>query len=188
MKLNCMWFLPMALLLCSCVLTSFWLGLQFIDHLRGLWLFVWLWILVLPGLQLIIKKLELPVKLVFPRNLLGGIFLGSNPGDYMMHGLGDMVGPINCILQMCIALFQFRDQIDHVTTLMGGSMSFSLSVIRIGNTEYGRARLFSNFSQNIHANENMKPRQNIHKHVGVVDLDIALHVLFHLPTSYYFYI
>jgi hypothetical protein len=25
---------------------------------------------------------------------------------------------------MCTALFQFRDQIDHVTTLMGGSMSF----------------------------------------------------------------
>nr|ACL53754.1 unknown [Zea mays] len=48
--------------------------------------------LSLPGLQLITKKLELPVKLVFPRNLLGGIVPGSNPGDYMMLGLGDM-GP-----------------------------------------------------------------------------------------------
>ena len=47
--------------------------------------------LSLPGLQLITKKLELPVKLVFPRNLLGGIVPGSNPGDYMMLGLGDMV-------------------------------------------------------------------------------------------------
>ena len=98
MKLNCMWFLPMALLPRSCVPTSFWLGLQFIDHLRGLWLFVWLCILVLPGLQLIIKKLELPVKPVFPRNLLGGIFLGSNPSDYMMpwiHGRPNKLYPTN---------------------------------------------------------------------------------------------
>ena len=47
--------------------------------------------LSLPGLQLITKKIELPVKLVFPRNLLGGIVPGSTPGDYMMLGLGDMV-------------------------------------------------------------------------------------------------
>ncbi|KAM3210706.1 hypothetical protein ACQJBY_064584 [Aegilops geniculata] len=49
--------------------------------------------LSLPGLQLITKKIELPVKLVFPRNLLGGIVPGSTPGDYMMLGLGDMAIP-----------------------------------------------------------------------------------------------
>lgn len=49
--------------------------------------------LSLPGLQLITKKIELPVKLVFPRNLLGGIVPGSIPGDYMMLGLGDMAIP-----------------------------------------------------------------------------------------------
>ena len=41
--------------------------------------------LSLPGLQLIAKKLELPVKLIFPRNL------SSDSTDYMMLGLGDMV-------------------------------------------------------------------------------------------------
>ncbi|KAK8916144.1 Signal peptide peptidase-like 1 [Platanthera zijinensis] len=34
--------------------------------------------LSLPGLQLITKKLELPVKLVFPINLLGGIISGQD--------------------------------------------------------------------------------------------------------------
>lgn len=48
--------------------------------------------LSLPGLQLITKKLELPVKLVFPRNLLGGI-VGHDSRDYMMLGLGDMAIP-----------------------------------------------------------------------------------------------
>lgn len=43
--------------------------------------------LSLPGLQLITKKLELPVKVVFPRNL----FFGSSSTDYIMLGLGDMV-------------------------------------------------------------------------------------------------
>ncbi|MQL84194.1 hypothetical protein Taro_016693 [Colocasia esculenta] len=47
----------------------------------------------LPGLQLITKKLELPVKLVFPRNLMGGVFASGNPTDYMMLGLGDMAIP-----------------------------------------------------------------------------------------------
>ena len=45
----------------------------------------------LPGLQLITKKLELPVKIVFPRNLLGGVVPGENAADFMMLGLGDMV-------------------------------------------------------------------------------------------------
>ncbi|OAY76564.1 Signal peptide peptidase-like 1 [Ananas comosus] len=49
--------------------------------------------LSLPGLQLITKKLELPVKLVFPRNLLGGIVPGNSAGEYMMLGLGDMAIP-----------------------------------------------------------------------------------------------
>ncbi|KAL4191561.1 hypothetical protein AMTRI_Chr07g81210 [Amborella trichopoda] len=54
--------------------------------------------LSLPGLQLIAKKLELPVKLVFPRNLMGGMVSGSNTVEFMMLGLGDMVpstlGPV----------------------------------------------------------------------------------------------
>ncbi|XP_073102733.1 signal peptide peptidase-like 1 isoform X2 [Elaeis guineensis] len=49
--------------------------------------------LSLPGLQLITKKLELPVKLVFPRNLMGGLIPGSTAGEYMMLGLGDMAIP-----------------------------------------------------------------------------------------------
>lgn len=47
--------------------------------------------LSLPGLQLITKKLELPVKIVFPRNLLGGVVPGESAADFMMLGLGDMV-------------------------------------------------------------------------------------------------
>uniref|UniRef100_A0A803M0B8 Signal peptide peptidase-like 1 n=1 Tax=Chenopodium quinoa TaxID=63459 RepID=A0A803M0B8_CHEQI len=46
--------------------------------------------LSLPGLQLITKKLELPVKIVFPRNLLGGVTPGEHAADFMMLGLGDM--------------------------------------------------------------------------------------------------
>ena len=45
----------------------------------------------LPGLQSITKKLELPVKLVFPRNLLGGMVPGNTAVEFMMLGLGDMV-------------------------------------------------------------------------------------------------
>ncbi|XP_010532287.1 PREDICTED: signal peptide peptidase-like 1 [Tarenaya hassleriana] len=47
----------------------------------------------LPGLQLITKKLELPVKIVFPRNLLGGVATGVSASDFMMLGLGDMAIP-----------------------------------------------------------------------------------------------
>lgn len=47
--------------------------------------------LSLPGLQLITRKLELPVKIVFPRNMLGGAVPGNTTSDYMMLGLGDMV-------------------------------------------------------------------------------------------------
>ncbi|CAG7889496.1 unnamed protein product [Brassica rapa] len=45
----------------------------------------------LPGLELITKKLELPVKIVFPRNLLGGVEPGVSASEFMMLGLGDMV-------------------------------------------------------------------------------------------------
>ncbi|KAL5727490.1 Signal peptide peptidase-like 1 [Ranunculus cassubicifolius] len=48
--------------------------------------------LSLPGLQLITKKIELPVKIVFPRNLFGGNVPGSS-ADFMMLGLGDMAIP-----------------------------------------------------------------------------------------------
>ncbi|KAD4584843.1 hypothetical protein R6Q59_036372 [Mikania micrantha] len=49
--------------------------------------------LSLPGLQMITKKLELPVKIVIPRNLLGGIVPGNAANDFMMLGLGDMAIP-----------------------------------------------------------------------------------------------
>lgn len=47
--------------------------------------------LSLPGLQMVTKKLELPVKIVFPRNLFGGVIPGGSTRDFMMLGLGDMV-------------------------------------------------------------------------------------------------
>lgn len=49
--------------------------------------------LKLPGFQAITKKLELPVKLVFPRNLLGGSVPASTGTEFMMLGLGDMAIP-----------------------------------------------------------------------------------------------
>ncbi|KAL6575340.1 Signal peptide peptidase-like 1 [Orobanche minor] len=49
--------------------------------------------LSLPGLQLITRKLELPVKIVFPRNMVGGALPGNTTSDYMMLGLGDMAIP-----------------------------------------------------------------------------------------------
>lgn len=49
--------------------------------------------LSLPGVQLITKKLELPVKIVFPRNLFGRVIPGENATDFMMLGLGDMAIP-----------------------------------------------------------------------------------------------
>lgn len=58
--------------------------------------------LSLPGLSLITKKLEMPVKLVFPRNLLGGIVPGSSAGDYMMLGLGDMVSLFCTCKHLCM--------------------------------------------------------------------------------------
>ncbi|XP_010241929.1 PREDICTED: signal peptide peptidase-like 1 [Nelumbo nucifera] len=60
--------------------------------------------LSLPGLQLITKKLELPVKIVFPRDLLGGMAPGGNSSDFMMLGLGDMAIPA-----MLLALVLYFD-------------------------------------------------------------------------------
>ena len=47
--------------------------------------------LSIPGLQLITKKLELPVKIVFPRDLFDGLVANRTASDFMMLGLGDMV-------------------------------------------------------------------------------------------------
>jgi signal peptide peptidase-like protein 3 len=45
----------------------------------------------LPGSNSITQKLDLPVKLLFPRDLLGGVAVGRNGSEFMMLGLGDMV-------------------------------------------------------------------------------------------------
>ncbi|KAI4351723.1 hypothetical protein L6164_006050 [Bauhinia variegata] len=63
--------------------------------------------LSLPGLQLITKKLELPVKIVFPRNLLGGVVPGENATDFMMLGLGDMAIP--AMLLAVVLCFDHRN-------------------------------------------------------------------------------
>ncbi|KAG2319585.1 hypothetical protein Bca52824_012798 [Brassica carinata] len=66
----------------------------------------------LPGLELITKKLELPVKIVFPRNLLGGVVPGVNASDFMMLGLGDMAIP--AMLLALILCFDHRKTRDVV--------------------------------------------------------------------------
>uniref|UniRef100_A0A5B7BBZ7 Putative signal peptide peptidase-like 1 n=1 Tax=Davidia involucrata TaxID=16924 RepID=A0A5B7BBZ7_DAVIN len=71
--------------------------------------------LSLPGLQLITKKLELPVKIVFPRNLLGGVVPGSNAADFMMLGLGDMAIP--SMLLALVLCFDHRKSRDSVNPL-----------------------------------------------------------------------
>ncbi|KAJ7974177.1 Signal peptide peptidase-like protein [Quillaja saponaria] len=68
--------------------------------------------LSLPGLQLITKKLELPVKIVFPRNLLGGVIPGENAQDFMMLGLGDMAIP--AMLLALVLCFDHRKSRDTV--------------------------------------------------------------------------
>jgi signal peptide peptidase-like 3 len=84
----------------------------------------------LPGLNLITKKLEMPVKLVFPRNLLGGIVPGSSAADYMMLGLGDMVS----LFCMCKLLFMFIDLITAVLFLhMFEKQYASTSLFRFGS-------------------------------------------------------
>ncbi|EEF49094.1 signal peptide peptidase-like 1 [Ricinus communis] len=71
--------------------------------------------LSLPGLQLITKKLELPVKIVFPRNLLGGAVPGGNARDFMMLGLGDMAIP--AMLLALVLCFDYRKSRDPVSLL-----------------------------------------------------------------------
>ncbi|CAK9318264.1 unnamed protein product [Citrullus colocynthis] len=69
--------------------------------------------LSLPGLQLITKKLELPVKIVFPRNLLGGVIPGKNATDFMMLGLGDMAIPAMFLaLVLCFDHRKSRDTVN----------------------------------------------------------------------------
>jgi signal peptide peptidase-like protein 3 len=60
----------------------------------------------LPGLQSISKKLELPVKLVFPRSLLGGPVGGGSRAEFMMLGLGDMAIP--GMLLALVLCFDYR--------------------------------------------------------------------------------
>ncbi|KAK8267136.1 hypothetical protein V6Z12_D12G292400 [Gossypium hirsutum] len=71
--------------------------------------------LSLPGLQLITKKLELPVKIVFPRNLLGGASPGGNSADFMMLGLGDMAIP--AMLLALVLCFDHRKARETVSLL-----------------------------------------------------------------------
>ncbi|GAB4858275.1 Signal peptide peptidase-like 1 [Ancistrocladus abbreviatus] len=68
--------------------------------------------LSLPGLQLITKKLELPVKIVFPTNLLGGGVLEGKARDFVMLGLGDMAIP--AMLLALVLCFDHRKSRDSV--------------------------------------------------------------------------
>ncbi|XP_031502134.1 signal peptide peptidase-like 1 [Nymphaea colorata] len=73
--------------------------------------------LSLPGLQLIAKKLEMPVKIVFPRNLMGGIVPGSSAMEFMMLGLGDMAIPgMLLALVLCFDHRKTRDSGNLVET------------------------------------------------------------------------
>ncbi|OVA14051.1 Presenilin/signal peptide peptidase [Macleaya cordata] len=71
--------------------------------------------LSLPGLQMITKKLELPVKIVFPRNLMGGVGPASNSADFMMLGLGDMAIP--GMLLALVLCFDHRRSRDSMTPM-----------------------------------------------------------------------
>uniref|UniRef100_A0A2P2IPY5 Signal peptide peptidase-like 1 n=1 Tax=Rhizophora mucronata TaxID=61149 RepID=A0A2P2IPY5_RHIMU len=71
--------------------------------------------LSLPGLQLITKKLELPVKIIFPRNLLGSTVPGGSNADFMMLGLGDMAIP--AMLLALVLCFDHRKSRDPVNLL-----------------------------------------------------------------------
>ncbi|RZC57062.1 hypothetical protein C5167_004366 [Papaver somniferum] len=71
--------------------------------------------LSLPGLQLITKKLELPVKIVFPRSLMSGAGSGSDSADFMMLGLGDMAIP--GMLLALVLCFDHRRTRDSATPM-----------------------------------------------------------------------
>eukprot|EP00252_Welwitschia_mirabilis_P010364 TRINITY_DN23598_c0_g1_i1.p1 TRINITY_DN23598_c0_g1~~TRINITY_DN23598_c0_g1_i1.p1 ORF type:complete len:377 (-),score=36.72 TRINITY_DN23598_c0_g1_i1:1016-2146(-) len=60
----------------------------------------------LPGLQSISKKLELPVKLIFPRSFWSNGSLGGPATEFMMLGLGDMAIP-GMLLALVIS-FDYR--------------------------------------------------------------------------------
>ncbi|GBG78297.1 hypothetical protein CBR_g26327 [Chara braunii] len=60
----------------------------------------------LPLPNTITKKLDLPVKLVFPRAFLGGSVLGSPGAEFMMLGLGDMAIP--GMLLALVLCFDYR--------------------------------------------------------------------------------
>lgn len=77
--------------------------------------------LSLPGLQMITKKLELPVKLVFPRNLLGGMVAEGTSMEYMMLGLGDMAIPSMLLaLVLCFDHRKSKDLGNPMDTLPKG--------------------------------------------------------------------
>ncbi|KAL0341047.1 UNVERIFIED_CONTAM: Signal peptide peptidase-like 1 [Sesamum radiatum] len=67
------------------------------------------------NVMLITKKLELPVKIVFPRNMLGGAVPGNNVSDYMMLGLGDMAIP--SMLLALVLCFDHRKSRESATPL-----------------------------------------------------------------------
>ncbi|KAL6123229.1 hypothetical protein ACLB2K_075751 [Fragaria x ananassa] len=71
--------------------------------------------LSLPGLQMVTKKLELPVKIVFPRNLFGGVTPGESTRDFMMLGLGDMAIP--AMLLALVLCFDYRKSSNTVNLL-----------------------------------------------------------------------
>ncbi|CAH9059389.1 unnamed protein product [Cuscuta epithymum] len=75
--------------------------------------------LSLPGLQLITKKLELPVKIVFPRNLFGSLVPGNAASDFMMLGLGDMAIP--SMLLALVLCYDHRKGRESWNTLDGSS-------------------------------------------------------------------
>ncbi|GAB2222011.1 hypothetical protein Droror1_Dr00013208 [Drosera rotundifolia] len=69
--------------------------------------------LSLPGVQMITKKLELPVKIVFPRNLLGGDLPGGSSTEFVMLGLGDMAIP--AMLLALVLYFDHRKSRDLIS-------------------------------------------------------------------------
>jgi signal peptide peptidase-like protein 3 len=88
--------------------------------------------------QAITKKLELPVKLVFPRNLLGGwIPSGSGGTEFLMLGLGDMVS-FSHSSQFCLL---------HTLLMCIKMQSVSWNPLKAQNWRFCRIeKLISNFS------------------------------------------
>ena len=71
--------------------------------------------LSLPRLQLITNKLKLSMKIVFSRNLFGGVVPNGNFADFMMHGLGDMA--ITAMFLALVFYFNYRKSRDSVSPL-----------------------------------------------------------------------